>query len=265
MRRLLHGSSAEPAAQQGAEVFQDRLAADDEDPGIHDGVEGVEAKGCQVLLVTAERPYGVDEASNLRKRGGNVTRKSSWRSIRSFVTWIWQLGRLCFNLHWHVDCRGLRIQPATSASVERHQMKKQLRRGWKNCFSPLNLSPENSKSALWSLSAHGKINKHLFFFGSSMTNHFSGWQLGILESLTAVSFVFYGPKIISSSDKIRVRPNHYKTAKNKLRINKQCLITADWISSSSAQQAVRTAVKSRTECNCVSVSCICGSSACERF
>lgn len=77
MRRLLHGSSAEPAAQQGAEVLQDRLAADDEDPGIHDGVEGVEAEGCQVLLVAAERPHGVDEASNLRKRGGNVTRKSS--------------------------------------------------------------------------------------------------------------------------------------------------------------------------------------------
>lgn len=77
MHGLLHGSSAEPAAQQGAEVLEDRLAADDEDPGIHDGVEGVEAEGCQVLLVATERVDGVDEASNLRKRGVNVTYKCS--------------------------------------------------------------------------------------------------------------------------------------------------------------------------------------------
>lgn len=75
VRRLLHGSSAEPAAQQGAEVLEDRLAADDEDPGIHDGVEGVEAEGRQVLLVAAERLHEVDEASNLRKRGGIVTQR----------------------------------------------------------------------------------------------------------------------------------------------------------------------------------------------
>lgn len=77
MRRLLHGSSAEAAAQQRAEVLEDRLAADDEDPGIRDGVEGVEAEGCQALIVAAERADGVDEASNLRKRGVNVTYKSS--------------------------------------------------------------------------------------------------------------------------------------------------------------------------------------------
>lgn len=68
MHRLLHGSSAEMAAQQGAEVLEDRLAADDEDPGIHDGVEGVEAEGCQILLVTTEREDRVDEASNLERK-----------------------------------------------------------------------------------------------------------------------------------------------------------------------------------------------------
>lgn len=72
MRRFLHRSSAETAAQQRVEVLEDRLAADDEDPGIHDGVEGVEAEGCQVLLIAAERADGVDEASDLRRRGVNV-------------------------------------------------------------------------------------------------------------------------------------------------------------------------------------------------
>lgn len=72
VRRLFHSSPAEAAAQQRAEVLEDRLAADDEDPGIHDGVEGVEAEGGQVLLVTAERADRVDEAGDLRKRGVNV-------------------------------------------------------------------------------------------------------------------------------------------------------------------------------------------------
>lgn len=65
IHRLLHGSPAEPTAQQGAEVLEDRLAADDEDPGVRDGVEGVKPEGCQVLPVAAERADGVDEASNL--------------------------------------------------------------------------------------------------------------------------------------------------------------------------------------------------------
>lgn len=72
VRRRLHGPSAEVAAEQGAEVLEHRLAADDEDPGVHDGVEGVEAEGCQVLLVAAERANGVDKASNLRKGGADV-------------------------------------------------------------------------------------------------------------------------------------------------------------------------------------------------
>ncbi len=63
----LHSSSAEAAAQQRAKVAKHRLAADNEDPGIHDGVEGVEAKGCQVLCVAAKWVNGVDKTCNLKK------------------------------------------------------------------------------------------------------------------------------------------------------------------------------------------------------
>lgn len=67
MCRRLHGSSAEAAAQQRAKVVENRLAADDEDPGIHDGVEGVEAEGGQILCVTAKGVNGVDKTCNLKK------------------------------------------------------------------------------------------------------------------------------------------------------------------------------------------------------
>lgn len=53
-------------------MLKDRLAADDEDPRVHDGVESVEAEGRQVLLVAAEGVDRVDKASDLRKRGVNV-------------------------------------------------------------------------------------------------------------------------------------------------------------------------------------------------
>lgn len=74
VRRGLHGPPAEMAAEQRAEVLEDRLAADDEDPGIHDGVDGVEAEGRQVLRVAAERADGVDEAGDLRteEHGGET-------------------------------------------------------------------------------------------------------------------------------------------------------------------------------------------------
>lgn len=62
----LHGSFAEVAAQDGAQVAKHRLAADDEHPGIHDGVKGIESEGGQILLVVFERIKGVDEASNLK-------------------------------------------------------------------------------------------------------------------------------------------------------------------------------------------------------
>lgn len=60
------------AAEQGAEVLEDRFAADDENPRVHDGVEGVEAEGRQVLLVAAEGVDRVDKASNLWKGGVNI-------------------------------------------------------------------------------------------------------------------------------------------------------------------------------------------------
>lgn len=48
-----------------------RLAADDEDPGIHDGVQGVEAEGCQVLCVATKWVNGVDEACNSEWQGAD--------------------------------------------------------------------------------------------------------------------------------------------------------------------------------------------------
>lgn len=61
----LHGSFAEAAAQQRAKVAKHRLAADDEDPGIHDGVEGVEAEGRQVRCVITKWANGVDKTCKL--------------------------------------------------------------------------------------------------------------------------------------------------------------------------------------------------------
>lgn len=58
---------AEAAGQQRAKVAEHGLAADDENPGVHDGVEGVEAESCEVHVVTAERMDGVDKACNLTK------------------------------------------------------------------------------------------------------------------------------------------------------------------------------------------------------
>lgn len=64
----LHGSFAEAAAQQRAKVAKHRLAADDEDPGIHNGVEGVEAEGCQVLIVTTKWVNGINKTCNLKRK-----------------------------------------------------------------------------------------------------------------------------------------------------------------------------------------------------
>lgn len=68
LRGALHRPPAESAAQDGAQVAEHGLAADDEDPGIHDGVQGVEAERPQVLVVAAKRVDGVDEACDLQKR-----------------------------------------------------------------------------------------------------------------------------------------------------------------------------------------------------
>lgn len=62
------GPPAEATVQQRTQVPDDRLAADDEHPGVRDGVEGVEAEGGQVLVVAAKRVDGVDEAGDLKRR-----------------------------------------------------------------------------------------------------------------------------------------------------------------------------------------------------
>lgn len=67
VRRGLHRSFAESAVQYGAEVAEHGLAADDKDPGIHDGVYGVEAECAQVLLVAAKWVDGVDKTGNLQE------------------------------------------------------------------------------------------------------------------------------------------------------------------------------------------------------
>lgn len=55
-------------------MAEHRLAADDENPGIHDGVEGVEAEGRQVLCVPTKGTNEVDEPCNLMKE--KVVRRS---------------------------------------------------------------------------------------------------------------------------------------------------------------------------------------------
>lgn len=61
----LHCFSTKAAAQQRVEVAKHRFAADDEDPGIHDGVEGVEAEGCQVLFVVTKWVDGINKSCDL--------------------------------------------------------------------------------------------------------------------------------------------------------------------------------------------------------
>lgn len=68
VRRGLHRSFAESAVQNGAEVAEHGLAADDEDPGIHDGVQGIEAECPQVCVVVGNWPDGVAKTSNLQKQ-----------------------------------------------------------------------------------------------------------------------------------------------------------------------------------------------------
>lgn len=74
MCRRLHGAFAEAAAQHRAKVAEHGLAADDENPGIHDGVEGVEAEGRQVLCVATKGMNEVDETCNLMREKVEVRR-----------------------------------------------------------------------------------------------------------------------------------------------------------------------------------------------
>lgn len=91
MCRCLHGSFAKTAAQQRTQVAKHRLAADDKDPGIHDGVEGVEAEGCQVLSVTTKWPNGVDKTCNSEWQGADHKDDSDERQQHQVVHFLFPL------------------------------------------------------------------------------------------------------------------------------------------------------------------------------
>lgn len=85
-------------------MVKHRLAADDEDPGIHDGVEGIETESCQVLSVTTKWANGVDETCNLMKERVEVGDVSS-TARQSFQNHIYNHSpeaphaALCVQLH----------------------------------------------------------------------------------------------------------------------------------------------------------------------
>ena len=67
-RRALHRSPRVAAVQQGAQVAEHGLAEDDENPGVHDGVERLETERQQVFLVIPYQVDCIDKPGNLRKR-----------------------------------------------------------------------------------------------------------------------------------------------------------------------------------------------------
>lgn len=81
MRGSLHSVSRETAAQQLPQVAEDRLAEEDEDPRVHDGVERRETEGDQVEVVVAGWPDRADVATYLR--GDKATEKEiKWLGLR---------------------------------------------------------------------------------------------------------------------------------------------------------------------------------------
>jgi hypothetical protein len=59
------------ATQPELEALEDSLSEKDEDPGVQDGVEGVEAEGEEVPHLSAVWGDGLSEASDLRGRTGD--------------------------------------------------------------------------------------------------------------------------------------------------------------------------------------------------
>lgn len=59
------------ATQPELEALEDGLSEKDEDPGVQDGVEGIEAEGEEIPHLSAVRGDGLSEASDLRGRGGD--------------------------------------------------------------------------------------------------------------------------------------------------------------------------------------------------
>lgn len=65
--RVAVGRPEAQAADPELELLEDSLAEKDEDPGVQDGVEGVEAEGKEVPhLAAAVRGDGLGEAADLR-------------------------------------------------------------------------------------------------------------------------------------------------------------------------------------------------------
>lgn len=60
------GKAGAEAAEPELEALEDGLAEKDEDPGVQDGVEGVETEGQQVPHLTAVWSDGLGEAADLR-------------------------------------------------------------------------------------------------------------------------------------------------------------------------------------------------------
>lgn len=52
-------------------MTEDRLAEEDEDPRVHDGIEGREAEGDQVEVIVAGWPDRADIATYLRGKQNN--------------------------------------------------------------------------------------------------------------------------------------------------------------------------------------------------
>lgn len=59
------------ATQPELEALEDSLSEKDEDPGVQDGVEGIEAEGIEVPHLSAVWSDGLSEASDLRGRAGD--------------------------------------------------------------------------------------------------------------------------------------------------------------------------------------------------
>lgn len=59
------------ATQPELEALEDSLSEENEDPGVQDGVEGIEAESVEVPHFSAVRGDGLSEASDLRGKAGD--------------------------------------------------------------------------------------------------------------------------------------------------------------------------------------------------
>lgn len=64
------GRPGAETAEPELEALEDGLAEEDEDPGVQDGVEGIETEGQEVPHLTAVWGDGLGEAADLRAGRG---------------------------------------------------------------------------------------------------------------------------------------------------------------------------------------------------